>query len=61
MERQALITKVKILMRLNEIKQKRYQEEHNNPELGCLTRESFQLLALIPKMASLGIKWEDCQ
>ena len=59
-EKQQLINRLKVLIKINQAKQKKYQDENGlSSDVGCITRESFEMARLVPKMQSLNIKLED--
>ncbi len=59
-EKEKLISRLKALIKRNDEKQLQYQHENGlSEEVGCLTREAYVLVTLIPEMERLGIKISD--
>jgi hypothetical protein len=58
-KRETLIQRLKQLIEANNIKQQKYQQ--NNPECGCITRETCVIASLLPQMQQLEVTFEDYQ
>lgn len=60
MDRQELMNKLQQLIKTHNEKQKKYQEENNlGPEVGCITRESCEIMSLLPQMRRLDVTLDD--
>ncbi len=54
--REELIVELKRLSAISAEKQLRYQQQYNlGPEVGCITKETCKIAALLPKMIEFGI------
>lgn len=61
MNRETLIHRLKHLIRMNEMKQKEYQEKNNfDKECGCITKEAIEMVSLLPEMRRLNVTFDDC-
>ena len=59
-ERDKLISRLKILIDIHTAKQKKYQEENKlSSDVGCITREAYEIAELFPQVLKLGITLDD--
>jgi hypothetical protein len=58
-EREKLIAHLKSLIETNRVKQLRLQEKYKtSPKVGYLTRETCEMVALLPQIRRLGVMFE---